>query len=129
MSQLAKYLKYLMSEMDLGPWSIDIDEHHAADDAYAEIRCTFGQRRATLRLDPGLLRQERQVIRWVLVHELMHIHNNPLAEAVAGLEPALGVAAHSTFQNHFKTELERANDAIATAFARHLDLPPFGKDA
>lgn len=124
---LRKYLKYLLRELHLGDWVIRLGESLPSEGGeWATISVTEGQREALLRVDPTLWSQPPADIRWVLTHELLHIHGNPLLEAIRPVEALVGAPAYSVLRHDFMLAAERCNDAIARVLAEHLALPPKG---
>lgn len=121
---LRKYLKYLLRELHLGEWAITLGEPLPSDDgSWATIQVTEGQRHATLRIDPGLFQQSPEHVRWVLTHEVLHIHGNPMLESIRSVEGLIGAPAYAVLRHDFVLAAERCNDAIARVLAEHLALP------
>jgi hypothetical protein len=86
------YLGQLADLMGLGDWELTVDTN-AADDDYASVGPVYGQRKATLSLDPNWASMKRADLRWVLVHELTHLH---LARLKVGVGNYLGRLRGST---------------------------------
>lgn len=121
MDEVVAYVSQLANLMGLGDWEITVSAN-APDEDYATVNPVYGQRKALLALDPEWASLTRSTLRWVLVHELVHLH---LARLKVGVENYLGRLVEEmrpAAQEALNSEVEYAVDAIATAWARRLPL-------
>lgn len=124
---LVDYLAGLMATLRLADWQLTVDlSVDASVDALAEISWTCGST-ATMWLSAGFLDLPPAVQRDTLLHELLHLHLNPLADLSAamldgGMDPA-AAAMHGRALAH---DLEARVDVLAGAFGALLAPPALG---
>lgn len=121
MDEVVAYLNRLIDLMGLSDWEIVVDTNAAPED-YASVKVTEGQRRATLSLDPKWEGFKRVELRWVLVHELVHLHLSRMKVGVDHYLNLLPDDVKAVSRLALDSEAEYAVDAIATAWARRLPL-------
>jgi hypothetical protein len=131
-----RYLRMLAVHMKLGEWTFDVSSDPAQDialtpgmnpettQAIADVQATPGRKHALIRLCDDFEKREPEERRYVLVHELVHIHLATVQEMSENdLDDMLGAPAASVWFRSFRRSLEYAVDGIATAMAEKLPLP------
>jgi hypothetical protein len=121
MDDLVAYLNLLADLMGLKDWELTVDTN-AADDDYASVGPVYGQHRATLSVDPNWRQMRKADLRWVLVHELTHLHLARLKVGVGNYLGRLRGGTKATGEKALDDEVEYAVDAIAMAWAKRLPL-------
>lgn len=120
---LADYVRHMADLLELRDWTIILSPDPPEDEARAEIDPMAARKIATLKLDPGTATAHRMILRHVVCHELVHCHQQPMADVVEqGLHQELGGSAYHLFYEGFRLALERATDAIAEALSPGLPL-------
>lgn len=123
--QLAAYVREVADRIELKDWRFTVgiavcsDPHRAA-----EIETIYGRRRATITVSPETIAGDRDELRLTVVHELVHVHTNPIRAQLDNVESVLGKPAFTTIWNATTDVLELATESIACALAPHMPLPP-----
>lgn len=103
----------------LNPLPIDPDSGNAGG-----CQPTYGRRSARISLLDAY--EDAEELRNTVVHELLHVHLEPIQWHVNGLEPILGQPAFQVFDDAVKDQLEVAVDSITECWAETLPLPVIG---
>lgn len=123
---LVAYVEQLMAVLKLSEWHVTIDLASDSGDAYAQVHLVIAQQNATLELSPSFLDFDPVCQRDTLVHELLHLHLNPIADLSSQLlGDALDgplVAMHERGVLH---DIEGRVDVLACAVGALLDPPDF----
>lgn len=126
----ATYVREVADLMELRDWRFHVAIELLKEDRYeAECDITYGRRHACIRIAPHTLTQDRESIRQIIVHELVHCHTNPIRDQLENIEAQLGKAAYTTIHNATTDVLELSTEALANALAPYLPLPPEVLDA
>ena len=121
---LPVYVRIMADCFGLRDWEIVISSEHCDADTLAETECTYGQRHAILRFNEKWREWTKDDLRSTVVHELLHVHTEPLSELVSDMnaealtEEAAKVANAST-----SYLLERIVDAVSVAIAPYFPYP------
>jgi len=118
------YVRLLAWKMGLGDWHITLDKMLPNGDALAQVHITYGQKRARIQLSRQFKRLPREGQRQTLVHELVHCHLERVRLSSLNWTGPLGKKATQMAVNEVHDHIEFAVDAIATAWAETLPLPP-----
>lgn len=125
---LGRYLRALADSLELRDWTIVVEHEPVTDESddekiLADVRTTSGRKIAHVRVCPDFRDRDRQDIRHILVHELVHVHLAQLqAQSENDLADLVGKPADTVFFRSFCRNLEYAVDAIASALAKHQPL-------
>jgi hypothetical protein len=115
---LTDYIRLLADEMRLRDWTVKLGEEAADYGNCADIRIVYGRKLATVYLPADSRSTAPEELRHTLVHELIHVHFEPMANAVRNdLEPYLGRTAGALFFEGFKRQYEYGTDGLADAIA------------
>ena len=124
---LADYLEALAGTLELKHWNVNVDLDTVPEDCFAQIETIWAQTNAILQLTDGFLELDPEVQRATLVHELLHLHLNPVGElSDETLRDAMSkplVAMHGRVLWH---ALEQRVDLLSQVIAPSLPLPSFG---
>lgn len=124
-SRLSAYLRDLADRMGLRDWEINVADGPLDDKTNAgEVHVVYGRRIANIAIDPKLAADGADEVRHVCTHELLHCHFKAFQWCLANVETHLGPPVYNLLFNSYKDAEELAIDAVATALARHLPLPP-----
>lgn len=123
--ELADYLADAMELLRLADVELTVDLAVPSEEC-AEIAIDGGQRRATLHLAKDFLAHPPRWQQETLLHELLHLHFNPLAElSTAALDGAADTAVARVLSNVLYAQLEFPVDMLASAFADVTAPPAF----
>lgn len=115
---LAAYLAVLKRQMWLAPWRIDIVWDDGIDaDSFAEIRPTFGQWHADLRVCHDFWTLPPWKQRRALAHELIHCYSADVQKLGEGLRSTLGELAYETWIGGFRLAVEHMVDGLTVLIA------------
>ncbi|WP_108665160.1 hypothetical protein [Euzebya rosea] len=120
---LRTYLPYLMQELGLERWTIDVRPAAARDGATAHIDVTYATWYAELHIAADWSDYTAEAQRNTLVHELLHILHHPLTSYVDELLDAHGSAP---MREVIRTQVEAMVDRLAGIIAPTLELPTAG---
>jgi hypothetical protein len=120
----------MASALHLNHWylTVPIETRPDSPDHAASVERIYGQNRAKIFLSDGFLEDEPENQRLTYCHELLHCHFRAIIEARDSLEELLGKPANTLFVCRMRDAEELAVDAIATAIAPFLPLPPGGEE-
>lgn len=124
---VADYTLSLQERFGLGDWEVDISKLPLDDDddAFAEVRALFGQRRATIHLCREWATIEPKKRRRLILHELAHLHlDSPFRYLEETLPTLVGKPAATALTDAVHERVELAVDAISTALAELDDVFP-----
>lgn len=111
-----EYFRYIADQLELKDWRFVIDGEAADDDANATVYTIYGQRFARFRLGECFKGDDRELQRYVVVHEWLHCHLGMAHDyAIGEIGKGRGRA--------FNRMVEHGIDAIARAIACHFNLP------
>lgn len=115
--QYSDFLRSTADLLGLRDWELRLSEEPATDeDNNAEVRVTFGQRRATVTLARDFNTEPLETQQHCLVHELLHIHFDPTFTLLSQSLPNLiGKTAWTILEEAQREREEHAVDALATA--------------
>lgn len=121
-----EYLVEVRNAMWLGVWRIDVYWDGDLDSGgFAEIRPTYGQKHAQLRVCHDFFDMEPWKQRRIVVHELLHCHNSDVQELAERLRANLGDQAYEAWIIGFRLATEHMVDAVTTVLAHEdSDLIP-----
>lgn len=121
---LGHYVGTLAEHMGLWDWTIILDTNppDGEADTYAQIKPTFGQRRARLRFAENVRTWPPDRLRRVVVHELVHCHLDRMDTVYNDVARELGPQARRIADATWESEIEDATDNIAEAWARTLPM-------
>jgi hypothetical protein len=113
--------------LDLRDWRIEISKERVLDpaEASADVSVVAGRKMAFVAFCDDFASQSSEDQRVVVIHELIHIHFEPmalLADDVA--KKALSSDAADVFRLAFIQNLEYGVDGVALAIAPLFPLPP-----
>lgn len=128
---LSAYLDILMDEMWLGRWRIKIVEVDSdfLDGDYAQCFYAKNGHEATFALREDWADWAPEVLRHVLVHELVHCYMAGIEPAHELAKPHLAPATFDVFSNAMLHAVERSTDLIAGPWASLLPLPDLTNSA
>lgn len=126
-SKLLKYVRSMADTLGLKDWTITIspDPVEKSANASAQVTCPAGAKIADIEFGADFASKSREEQRWTVVHELVHLHFEPMAlmtEEVA--KKTMSPEAGSVFSAAFIHELEYGVDGVAVAVSPLLPLPP-----
>lgn len=123
--RLARYTCRLAVTLGLRDWTLNFPEEEPTDKkAAAAVATVYGRRIASVWFSPDFLDYPPEQQRHIVVHELLHIHLDPIRTlADSTLPAAIGVAGWAIFEPALRERVEHAVDAIADALACALPLP------
>lgn len=122
---IAAYVREIADLVELRDWTFDLNWEPLPNDVQGAMFPTFGQKRPTIRFGTDFLEVGPERQRHIIVHELVHCHLEPSTNLIDNTLPdLLGSTAYRIFDDAFVQDLEFATDALATALAKHLPLPP-----
>jgi len=132
--RIGKYVRRRADDLNLRDWTIHLLHEPLASDCEhaAEITVTYGRAHASISLARHFLTYEPAVQRETLVHELIHIHLDPIEARFrrrggdGSIWAHLGDLAAGVIIDEVHHDIERATDAIAHAVALGCPLPEFG---
>ena len=125
--RLEEYVELLLGELELSDWRLNIHEAMPDEGTEAEVTFCEGQRQAALKFSEAFWTLSPDAQRHLVVHELIHIHTQPVCVAADAVETLIGTAAFAVFTHGITTANEFCTDAIARVLANHLPLPQLEK--
>jgi predicted metallopeptidase len=113
------FVKDLQKALRLKDWTITVNfKEKAGSDAYAVIDPLAESRHAEVRVSKKFLDLSEEIQRQTLIHELMHCHLFFIDGAMAHVfEKTLSKKQRKIVDRVLTTEIERATDSLADAFA------------
>jgi hypothetical protein len=124
-----RYCNAALPLMHLPHWRVRIASDIPADDSWADIEVSTNLWLATIRISDDFFRQEPELQRRIVAHELLHIHNAPLERLIESLDGVLGSQAYEMLDHLWDAEGERIAEALSFVVAERLPLPKFRNDA
>ncbi len=124
-----KYCNAALPILRLPQWSVRISADIPADDSWADIEVSTNLWQATIRISDDFFRQEPELQRRIIAHELLHIHNAPMERLIESLEGVLGSQAYEMLDHLWNAEGERIAEALSFLIADRLPLPSFRRRA
>lgn len=122
--KLGEYVSHMADLMGLSEWRIThLEDDPASDDADAQIAPTYGQQSATIRFDTGWADHTPEKLRYIICHELVHLHVDRMDTVTQNLRDGIGMIVWNLFHGAFRDAEELAVDNIAWAWAKMLPLP------
>ncbi len=122
---LLTYMNDVQTVLGLNHWTIRRSEHTPADEETAAMMdFTPAQYDAALRIGETFWDCEPSEQRYLICHELVHVHLRQSNDAMESTADALGVAAYSLLTKAYNNATEFATDALAKVIAQFIDLPP-----
>ena len=121
---LARYMGQIAKEFGLKDWELTLhDEPPDLDQALASVECVYGRRVAHIRVAPDFDHYTPESQRNAVLHELIHIHTEPVRALIRTALPSLiGAPAFEAFMAGFTQADEHATDAIAAAIAERYPI-------
>lgn len=124
---LQEYVDLMRQDLQLNDWDVTISVHTPNDETtMAQMDITSTRHHGALRIGSAFWKAEPSEQRYVLAHELVHLHLRRLGTIVEGTEAALGANAFSMLSHSFNIAEEYATDALASVIANQFKLPEFG---
>ncbi len=121
---LVRYVRLVADLFGLRDWEIIVAEQHCDEDTLADTETTYGQRNARLRFNEKWQAWPVEELRSTVVHELLHVHTEPICEMLADMAGAtLDEKAAAALTSAVSYSMERAVDQIAVAIAPYFPLP------
>lgn len=133
--ELGEYLRWIADRMGLRDWRFEmiVQETISTDGGLAGKDTTFitlglcsptpGQKKAWIYFAEELRNEKREVLREVVVHELVHCHLVDMYEfGRTGVLDELAQSAYNLFMFGFTQAWEHATDSIARAWAEEMPL-------
>ena len=120
----ARYVRLIADHMGLTDWRLELHYDGTEPEIAAHVSCVTGRRIAhiTLSGDFGTFAPEEQ--RHVVVHELLHIHLDPMGQYAHDTLPGLlGGPVFTAWITAYRTANENATDAIAAALSPLFPVP------
>lgn len=121
--ELGQYVREIADLCGLRDWTVRVDVATADDNHAGECAVTYGRKFGTVRLAEDWASEEPDTVRQTVVHELLHMHTEPIFWAVNNAQDVLGTATFTVLEGGVRDALEVAIDGIATAWAETLPLP------
>lgn len=113
--RLTDYIRRLADLLDLKDWLIELHDAPADGATMAQVNSVKGTRNGTIWIAYNWQDWNPEKLRYVIVHELLHLHWEPAWNYV------FQVSSESDY-NSFKYIAEYAIDATARAIATHYPL-------
>jgi hypothetical protein len=132
--QLGEYLRELADLMGLRDWHLILadgpPESEPTEGHRVQGECTvsYGRKSATIAVSDDWAGEDPDELRRVLVHELIHCHQEPVQWAFNNAANRLGFEAGSVAREAFTDAFEIATDGIAVPWAETLPLPGKAKE-
>lgn len=123
----ASYVRTVADLMGLRDHEIRLAREPIADDSDRAGTCqvTYGRRSARIHLLDS--HDDAEELRNTVVHELLHVHLQPVQWHINALEPLLGTPAFTLFDATWIDHQEIVIDGLAAAWAPTLPLPAYPK--
>lgn len=118
------YLRKAQEVLNLNHWDVRLSDLTAGPDEYAVVDFTTGQHDAAVRFGRAFWSATRQNQRYVIIHELVHIHLRHLDTLTEVACEALDPAATAMMLAAHNIGIEYATDSIARVLVRLMPLPP-----
>ena len=113
--QVERLVRDWQSRLKLDHWQITVDLDKAAGEGcVAECDRADSYDTATIRFAPGFSDWSRHYTEQAVVHELLHLYERDLHEAVKSVESLLGKPAYQQFSDRLLHEREGIVDRLAT---------------
>lgn len=126
--ELDGYLRELADILHLRDWKVLLgDGPPPESDVEAYVRCTYGRKLARVFVASDWLRFTGEQQRHSLVHELIHIHLQPITWAHDNAADVVGVVAWKILDGAHEDAIEYATDGLADAIAPLMPLPPWAR--
>lgn len=129
--RIASATRWTADQMGLRDWGLNLrwEPSHIGDDGnkdcFARIEVEGNMRRATIWLHEDFAHMPEDEQRRVLCHEMLHIHLAPLMEIGEDtLADLVGTPVNNLFVEEMHRAVERACEAMAMNWSRHLDEIP-----
>lgn len=119
---LAKYTSVIAAELGLRDWTLAFPDEPCEEGALAEVDCTYGRKRATVRFAPDFMHHPPEEQRIVVLHELIHIHFAQERQAVRDALDSLGRDAREVAHESYRMSHEYGVDGLASAIADRYPL-------
>ena len=121
---LTRYVRLVADVFGLRDWNITVSENHCPEDTMADTETTYGQRHAVIRFNEKWAEWSVEELRSTVVHELLHVHTEPVGELITDiLTQSLDEQASTVGSTAVSYLLERSVDQIAEAIAPYFPLP------
>lgn len=122
---LTPYVRRLANLMGLSNWHVTVTVGDTVEeDSYAEITPWSERFRGDIVLNSRWKPENKEDVREILVHELLHLHFASLDQAVGSLDTLLGKPAYTVFRDRYNPDREKAVQQIARFWSPTLPLPP-----
>lgn len=101
------------------------------EEALASVEATYGRKYASIHLARDFAKRDPDEQKRCLIHELLHLHIDPLVCVLERHLPRLvGEPVSETIMAYHMREVEHLTDRLADSFAKYLpDLPPAEDEA
>lgn len=125
--ELGKYVREMADLCGLRDWTVRVDMDPCDEDNAGECRVIYGRKYGIVRVSHDWAEKPPEELRNTIIHELLHMHCEPMMWAVNNVQVPLGSVAFGILDGSFRDALEVAVDSIATAWAETLPLPITGE--
>ena len=123
LDDVQKVLTHYVSLLGLQEWTIDIADAPPDENRMASIEITYGRRLALLSLAPDWREWKTESLCHTIIHELLHIHLDPIERPIINLEGHLSIALQAFAFQTQRDAIEHVVDYLATVLERHLPKP------
>ena len=120
---LAAYIATLLPTLRLSHWQVKVQPEPASEGHEASVSCTEDRYIAAIRVSQEFWTLPPETQRNVITHELIHVHNSQVDDAVILARKPLGEQAWALFWGSYAHADEYATDALAAVLAPFLPLP------
>jgi len=117
---LQRYTRDLASRLGLSDWEITVSAEFSGDTAEASTWLPHAQPRATIRLGDCFTSHTPKYQREIVVHELLHIHLNPVNRVFELLEGQLPPPMYAYVRAMYDERQDFALDSLAPHIAQFM---------
>ena len=130
--RLDRYVRHMADLVGLRDWTLRVDvvsvvnatnHKYQGGECGASIEVSHGRKYAIIEIREDWATWDKDELRRLLTHELMHAHTAPMLWALHNIQAVTGGALFEALDNAFDDAHESAVDAIATEWAEFLPLP------
>ena len=125
----AGYIRELADNLRLKDWHIFLSGKHDVpdEDVAACIKISVGRKGATITLGPDFVHMEPGEQRQTLVHELIHIHLEPVVAVMDRLAETRTEGWLHLARTYLNDAQEQSVDIMADIIAPFMPMPPLGR--
>ncbi len=122
-AQVEKIVTVWQGRLKLSQWSVKVDfdkPANASNDAQVSIDNHYDN--ATVLLSSAWADWTREYTNLTLVHELLHLHERDVEEAIRSVEGLVGRPAYTLYWDRYKHEREGLVDRLAAVLVENLGV-------